>query len=84
MFFDDVFGLATTLLSNPAAILTGLVSYWILWVIYARTFHPYASVPGPFWASVSRLWLAKNVASGKFHKVSMTLHEKHGNMAQSS
>jgi hypothetical protein len=33
------------------------VVYYLLWTIYARTFHPLANIPGPFWASISRTWL---------------------------
>lgn len=40
-----------------------LIAYGVLkssyQIIYYRFFHPLAAFPGPFWASVTRLWIAK-------------------------
>ncbi|USP76766.1 uncharacterized protein yc1106_04040 [Curvularia clavata] len=33
------------------------VVYWVGWIIYCRTFHPLAHVPGPLWPAVSNTWL---------------------------
>lgn len=40
----------------------GLVAYiaarFISQIVYYRFFHPLSAFPGPFWASVTRLWIA--------------------------
>ena len=40
-----------------------LVLYWLLWIIYARWLHPYSKHPGPFLASISRLWYIKEIVT---------------------
>ncbi|OAL48769.1 pisatin demethylase [Pyrenochaeta sp. DS3sAY3a] len=37
----------------PSASTVGIlyVLYWVGWIVYCRTLHPLAKVPGPFWAS---------------------------------
>ena len=53
--------------------------YYEAWIIYTRLFHPLAHVPGPFWASVSRIWLATQVWRGHVELVQRDLHNKLGN-----
>jgi hypothetical protein len=53
-----------------------LVIYWISWIIYARTLHPLAKVPGPFWPSVSRTWLMYRMYAGDFQIVQRALHQQ--------
>lgn len=55
-----------------------LVGYYVSWIFYARFFHPYARIPGPFLASISRLWLVRAVRGGKAHVITRELHEKYG------
>jgi hypothetical protein len=31
---------------------------WFVWIVYCRTLHPLARVPGPVWPAVSRAWLS--------------------------
>lgn len=52
--------------------------YWILWIIYARSFHPYAKYPGPFLASFSRSWIVMEILRGKTHRTQAELHKKYG------
>lgn len=52
------------------------------WIVYARFFHPLAGIPGPFWASISRMWLGAQVSSGKSEYVQRELHRKHGPLAR--
>lgn len=52
--------------------------YWTLWILYARTLHPLATVPGPFWASISRLWYMYRIYIGDMHTVQRSLHEQFG------
>lgn len=46
--------------------------------IYYRHLHPLAKVPGPFLASVSRLWLLYHALQGKQHLIHMATHRKYG------
>jgi hypothetical protein len=55
-----------------------LAFYWSLWILYTRTLHPLASVPGPFWASVSRIWYMYRIYVGDMHTVQRKLHEQYG------
>lgn len=48
------------------------------YVLYFRFAHPLASIPGPFAASLSRLWLVKHVWNADMAWTIMDLHEKYG------
>lgn len=50
----------------------------VAYVVYQRFFHPLASVPGPFWASLTRLWITKHSWDGDMHRTMIALHAKHG------
>lgn len=64
---------------NNLVVLLGLVSlYWVGYSIYSVFFHHYSDIPGPFWAKVSRLWLAKQVLSGTVDQTQRALHAKYG------
>ncbi|CEJ86201.1 hypothetical protein VHEMI04037 [[Torrubiella] hemipterigena] len=52
--------------------------YGIGWIIYTRTIHPLAAIPGPFWASVTRLWYVYHVAKGDMEHVQRALHARFG------
>jgi len=55
-----------------------VVVYTLLWMCYAVTLHPLAKVPGPLWASVTRLWYVYRVYKGDMDKVQRALHKKYG------
>lgn len=57
---------------------TILVAAVFAYVFYFRILHPLASIPGPFVASLSRLWLVKHVWSADMVWTVMDLHKKHG------
>lgn len=61
-------------ISIPAA----LALYWVLWIAYARTIHPLAQIPGPFLASISRLWIFRHTARGDMEWTQRALHKKYG------
>ena len=48
--------------------------------IYYRFFHPLRGFPGPFWASVTRLWIAYRNVKADEHLVEYELHKKHGKL----
>ncbi|KAF5519341.1 Cytochrome P450 monooxygenase gsfF [Colletotrichum aenigma] len=54
------------------------VIYWIGLVVYARTFHPLSGIPGPFLATVSRLWYMLKIWTEDVEKDERALHEKYG------
>ncbi|RDW72398.1 cytochrome P450 [Aspergillus mulundensis] len=53
-------------------------AYWTIWIIYTRWLHPLSKFPGPFWASVSRIWTVLHVLPGDAEKRQRKLHEKYG------
>ena len=59
--------------------LSFILLYVVTWVIYSRYFHPLSGIPGPFWASLSRLWLAKQASDGRIDEVLRNLHGELGN-----
>ncbi|KAK7415449.1 hypothetical protein QQX98_005900 [Neonectria punicea] len=73
--------LAVSLLSLRT--LTSGVLIYILFrilyqIIHYRFFHPLAKLPGPFWASVTRLWITYHSVRGDEVEVFRELHKKHG------
>lgn len=52
--------------------------YWLVWTVYARTLHPLAKIPGPFWPSISRTWLMYHHHKGDIEIVERALHERYG------
>jgi len=65
-------------LSNFLMLMGALVVYWIVWIIYARYFHPLSKVPGPCLASVSRLWYMCQIARGDMEYTQRRLHAQYG------
>ncbi|KAI2790843.1 hypothetical protein POX_c03694 [Penicillium oxalicum] len=62
--------------------LLSLVAYFVLklgyQIIYYRFFHPLAAFPGPFWASVTRLWIAKQNLQETEYLTAYDLSKKYG------
>ncbi|KAH9905239.1 cytochrome P450 oxidoreductase [Xylariomycetidae sp. FL2044] len=54
------------------------ILYFLAWTIYARSIHPFRSVPGPWAASVTPLWYMMYVARGDFEATQRDLHKKYG------
>jgi Cytochrome P450 len=52
--------------------------YWIVWIIYAKTLHPLSGIPGPFLASISRLWIIQRIHKGDSDLVQRALHRRYG------
>lgn len=65
---------------GPNAILISVLLFGVLvsYVVYQRFFHPLASLPGPFWASLTRLWITKHSWDGDMHRTMIALHESLG------
>lgn len=73
----------STISSFPAStyfklLVVALSFYWVAWIIYARWFHPLRHIPGPFFASISRIWIVKHLLAGDSDNLQRRLHEKYG------
>ncbi len=72
---NDVFsGLKPPIWLAPLSALLGVIIY----IVYIRVFHPLAKVPGPFLASLSRLWMTKHSWDGDMNVTMIDLHNRHG------
>lgn len=49
-----------------------------LYILYYRWLHPLGGIPGPFLASVTRLWLVHKTRQWKRHSLEIELHRKYG------
>jgi hypothetical protein len=47
-------------------------------IVYYRFFHPLRNFPGPFWASVTRLWIAYHNIKADECELELALHKKYG------
>jgi hypothetical protein len=54
----------------------------IILVLHRSFFHPLRNIPGPFLASISSLWMAKQAYGNSFHRTNIALHEKHGKLVR--
>lgn len=48
------------------------------WVFYQRLISPLAKIPGPFWASISRLWYLQRINAEDMHRHTKKLHDQYG------
>ena len=55
-----------------------VIFFFLIYLVYQRLLSPLAKVPGPFLASVSRLWLAYQISLAKTHELYPTLHRQYG------
>jgi len=66
----------------PWLLPVGALGLLAAYTIYQQYFHPLASIPGPFWASLSRLWMTKHSWDGDMNVTMIDLHEKHGDLVR--
>ncbi|KAK7710787.1 hypothetical protein SLS64_005692 [Diaporthe eres] len=73
---------ASTLVNSwPALIVAGLVLL-VTVIIYRRHFSPLKDIPGPFWASFSRLWHIRITLDGNQNEQLTQAHEKYGHFVR--
>ncbi|KAG4425991.1 hypothetical protein IFR04_000935 [Cadophora malorum] len=60
------------------SLLATAITYELGWILYCSYFHPLRSIPGPFLASFSRVWIVSMTARGDMEKTERALHKKHG------
>lgn len=68
--------LSNSMILNVAALAACIP--FLLYVVYQRLFSPLANIPGPYLASITRLWLAYNTWRGGTHEFLPALHRKYG------
>ncbi|GAB7361737.1 hypothetical protein MBLNU230_g1784t1 [Neophaeotheca triangularis] len=71
-------------ISDAKLISLALVACTIGYIIYQRFLHPLAKIPGPFWASLSRLWITKHSWDGDMATTLIALHDKYGNLVRTA
>ncbi|KAF2761616.1 cytochrome P450 [Pseudovirgaria hyperparasitica] len=54
----------------------------VVWSVYQTFLSPLSSVPGPFWAKFSRIWITYHAYIGDMHRVMMALHNEHGELVR--
>lgn len=73
---------------NLAALLFLPLAYAVIsfayQVVHYRFFHSLRRFPGPFWASVTRLWITYHNIKGDEPQTFQALHQKHGKNDSSS
>jgi hypothetical protein len=75
-----------TLFSAATGFLLLLRQHWVLTILFlfaarelkSRYLHPLSKIPGPFLASVSKLWIIYHAFGGNQHLVQIKCHEKYG------
>lgn len=55
-----------------------LLTGFILYLIHVRYNSPLSDIPGPFLASLTRLWKVKTILTARQELVFLDLHKKHG------
>ncbi|KAG9248744.1 flavonoid 3',5'-hydroxylase [Calycina marina] len=66
-------------LTNVLLLPVAYICYCIIYqIVYYRYFHPLAKFPGPFWASVTRIWVAWHNFKEDERFVEYDLTKKHG------
>lgn len=72
-------GLSLLTVTNVLLSLIAYVTFKIVYqIVYYRFFHPLSVFPGPFWASVTRLWIARHAYRGTEYLALHELSKKHG------
>jgi len=70
------------LLFDPMFLVGLLIALSACYTIYQLYFHPLASIPGPFWAKLSRLWMTKHSWDGDMSVTMIALHQKYGSLVR--
>ncbi|KAK6221971.1 hypothetical protein LQW54_001191 [Pestalotiopsis sp. IQ-011] len=66
-------------ISNFALLGLAYITFKIVYqIVYYRFFHPLAKFPGPFWGSVTRLWIAYHNVKADEPEVVRAMHQKYG------
>lgn len=78
----DLSNLAWSELLEPRNFLTGVLVLILTTAVWRRFCSPLKHIPGPFWASITRLWHVKIITDGKQNERLKSEHEKYGNFVR--
>lgn len=70
--------LAWSELQAPRSILICILVLIVTTAAWRRFFSPLKHVPGPFWASITRLWYLKAIIEGNQNEQLQQMHDKYG------
>jgi hypothetical protein len=70
-----------TILSLFIPVLLATVACWIL---YTRLFHPLRHIPGPFLASITRLWYVQQIRLSTWPQKNRELHARYGPLVRTA
>jgi hypothetical protein len=59
-----------------------LFTVYLMQVSYYILFHPLSSIPGPFLAKFSNLWINIRYIRGSWHNDIVAVHRRYGNVAR--
>ena len=62
--------------------LTAVILLTAAYIVYQLYFSPIAKFPGPFAASISRLWLVRHARNGDMHRQMISLHARYGEVVR--
>ncbi|TEA13252.1 Cytochrome P450 monooxygenase gsfF [Colletotrichum sidae] len=73
--------MAALTIGNAILLLGAYIAFKVLYqIVHYRFFHPLAQFPGPFWGSVTRIWITYHNIVADECEVNQALHRKHGNV----
>ncbi|KAF4534195.1 Pisatin demethylase [Lasiodiplodia theobromae] len=64
--------------SYPTLCSVSLAAFCLGWIVYQRFLSPLSQIPGPFWASISRLWYLRKINAEDMHRYTKKLHDRYG------
>lgn len=64
--------------SYPILCSVSLAAFCLGWIVYQRFLSPLSQIPGPFWASISRLWYLRKINAEDMHRYTKRLHDQYG------
>jgi hypothetical protein len=63
---------------NPSILFGIFLSLYLSQIAYYIFLHPYSSIPGPFLASFSKLWITIRYFRGTWHNDILDIHRQYG------
>lgn len=71
-------------LKIPAIVVSLLIAFLVIQVIHIKVLSGLAQIPGPLFASFSRLWLAYHSRKGDMHRAMQKLHKRYGSIVRTA
>ena len=81
----SIFGTAVTVTTRLSlAVVLYFILKFLYQIVYYRFFHPLSKFPGPFWASVTRLYITYYNLKETEYTLVLDLHKKYGKFNHSN